>query len=173
MNGGRVTVDGAVFANSGKAVAAGGTLDFSSTFDQDVVFQGAGGVLELARSQTYFGKLEGFSNDGESTLDLADIAFVSAGEATYSGTSMGGVLTVTDGTHTAHIVLTGPHLGATFIAYSDGHGGTDIVASSRAAAWFIQATAGVSSPTMEPTVLIHDSNRIYSICVAEPHRSVT
>jgi hypothetical protein len=55
---------------------------------------------------------------------------VSAKEATYSGTKTKGVLTVTDGTHTANIHLTGDYLGVTFIASSDGGTGTDIIAQS-------------------------------------------
>jgi hypothetical protein len=172
-NGGLVTVNGAVLANSGKAAAVGGTLDFTSTFNQDVLFQGAGSVLELAQSQTYSGKLQSFSNTGESTLDLADIAFVSAGEATYSGTAKGGVLTVTDGTHTAHIGLTGSHLGATFTASSDGHGGTDIVASSNKVARFIQAVAGASYTSLAPVNLIQEPRQMTPIDIAGPRTSIT
>jgi hypothetical protein len=37
------------------------------------------------------------------------------------------VLTVTDGTHTAHIHLAGNYSGSTFTTSSDGHGGTTVV----------------------------------------------
>ena len=36
-------------------------------------------------------------------------------------------LTVTDGTHTANIALLGNYLASTFVASSDGHGGTLVV----------------------------------------------
>ena len=48
---------------------------------------------------------------------------MSASEASFSGTAAGGVLTVTDGVHTARLKLTGDYVGSTFIAASDGNGG--------------------------------------------------
>ena len=85
------------------------------------------GTLELAQSQTYTANITGFSKTGTTALDLVDIGFVSSGEATFSGTAGGGTLTVTDGTHIAHIKLSGDYLASTFIASSDGHGGTIVV----------------------------------------------
>ena len=125
-NGGTLAATGAV---TGKGVASinGGTLDMTSTFNQAVTFAGATGVLELAQSQTYTANITGFSKTGGTSLDLGDIGFVSSSEATFSGAKTGGVLTVTDGTHTAHINLKGNYLGSTFIASSDGHGGTIVI----------------------------------------------
>ncbi|MEO8927557.1 MAG: hypothetical protein ABI306_10395 [Caulobacteraceae bacterium] len=145
--GGNLTVRGAV-TGRGSARIDGGTLDFASSFTEKVVFTAATGVLELARSRTYRGTISGFSLTGGTSLDLRDIGFVNAGEATFSGTASGGVLTVTDGTNTAHIKLTGDYTHATFVASSDGHGGVTIVdppatagAVSRHA--FIAAMAGL------------------------------
>ena len=45
----------------------------------------------------------------------------------YSGDASGGTLTVTDGSHTAQIALLGNYLASTFVASSDGHGGTMVV----------------------------------------------
>ncbi|HXV01046.1 MAG TPA: hypothetical protein VG166_11155 [Caulobacteraceae bacterium] len=122
--GGTMTVAGAV-TGLGHAIVDGGTLDFASAFNQNVTFTAATvGIMELARSQSYTATITGFSKTGKTSLDLDDIAFVSAGEATYSGTTTSGVLTVTDGTHTAQINLKGNYLSSAFIAASDGHGGT-------------------------------------------------
>jgi len=121
--GGTVTVKGAV-TGAGQAIVKAGLLDFTSTFNQNVTFIGGVGTLELAKSQSYGGTIAGFSKSGGTFLDLADIKFIDTGEATYSGTKTGGVLTVTDGTHTATINLVGNYLNSTFIAASDGHGGT-------------------------------------------------
>lgn len=44
------------------------------------------------------------------------------------------MLTVTDGSHTAHITLTGDYTGVTFVASSDGHGGVNIVDATAPAA---------------------------------------
>jgi len=121
--GGALTVNGTV-SGAGLAKIQGGTLFFASTFNQAVTFTGATGMLELADSQTYTGSVRGFSKTGGTSLDLEDIAFTGAGEATFKGNSKRGVLTVTDGIHTASIKLAGDYTAANFIASSDGHGGT-------------------------------------------------
>jgi hypothetical protein len=126
VGGGTLTVKGAV-TGKGVATIGGGTLDLTSSFNEAVTFTGTTGVLELAQSQGYTGSITGFSKTGGTSLDLADIGFVSSGEATFSGTTKSGVLTVTDGTHTAHITLNGNYTASTFIASSDGHGGTIVV----------------------------------------------
>ncbi|MDQ2861893.1 MAG: hypothetical protein M3T55_14475, partial [Pseudomonadota bacterium] len=124
--GGNLTVNGAV-TGAGAAKVDVATLDFASSFTGDVAFIGTTGALELAKSQGYTGTISGFSRAAGTFLDLADIGFVGSKEATYSGTSTGGVLTVTDGTHTAQIHFSGNYIDSTWIASSDGHGGTTIV----------------------------------------------
>jgi hypothetical protein len=81
-------------------------------------------------------------------LDLRDIGFVSSTEATFSGTASSRVLTVTDGSHTAHITRIGDYRGATFVASGDGrHGGTLVVdptsGMAASAHRFIAAAAGL------------------------------
>jgi hypothetical protein len=49
------------------------------------------------------------------------------GTPTFKGTSTGGVLTVSDGSHTANIALLGNYIASTFTVSSDGHGGTYVV----------------------------------------------
>ncbi len=137
--GGLITLKGAV-SGPGRAAIYAGLLACASTFTQSVAF-GPAGTLELARSQAYSGAVTGFSKTGTTALDLSDIAFVGAGGATYHGTALQGVLTVTDGVHTAHINLRGDFTKSTFAASSDGHGGTTVVALSTAA--FIAAAAGL------------------------------
>jgi hypothetical protein len=150
-----LTVEGAV-TGSGYGQVDSGTLDFTSSFSQNVTFiSGSTGTLELAKSQSYGGKITGFSTSGANALDLTDIAFVSPGQATFAGTSSGGTLTVTDGTHTAKITLTGDYLNSTFVASSDGHGGTKVVDPPAAAPLhaFIAAAAAmgaVGGPVVPP-----------------------
>jgi hypothetical protein len=133
----------------GSAVIGGGTLAFASAFTENVAFTGASGVLQLAQSQGYGGSVTGFSLAGGTSLDLLDIAFVGAGEATFSGTTTSGVLTVTDGTHTAHITLIGDYTASTFVASDDGKGGVSIVDPAKAEAGaapahrFVAAMAGL------------------------------
>jgi len=120
--GGALTALDAV-TGSGQGIVDGGTLSFASSFAQNVAFHGSG-MLQLAQSQTYTGEVTGFSKTGATSFDLKDIGFTGAGEATYSGTTSGGILTVTDGTHTATIAMQGDYLKSTFVAQADGHGGT-------------------------------------------------
>ena len=138
---GVLTLNGAV-TGTGSAKINGGTLDFASSFQENVAFVGKTGKLELAQSQAYAGAVSGFSKSGQTSLDLVDIGFVGAGEATFSGTTSSGVLTVSDGTHTAKIHLTGDYTGATFTASSDGQGGVSVTASGGPAA----ANAAIARP---------------------------
>ncbi len=144
--GGVLTVSGAV-SGSGSAVIAGGALDFASSFSQAVAFTGKSGVLELAHSQSYAAAISGFSKTGGTSLDLRDIGFVSANEASFSGSASAGVLTVSDGTHIARITLVGDYRSSVFTAASDGQGGVIIVdpvpAAPRASA-FIAAAASLA-----------------------------
>jgi hypothetical protein len=129
---------------SGSVTIDGGTIDFESSFNQDVNYMGTNGALILSDSQIYTANIAGFTQSGGTSLDLRDISFVSAGEATFSGTQTGGVLTVTDGTHTASINLVGDYLGTTFVASSDGKNGTDVVAmggQTPSTAHFVEAMA--------------------------------
>jgi hypothetical protein len=141
---GGLTLASAV-TGTGSAVIASGTLDAQAAFSQNVAFTGATGTLELAQSQAYAGAISGFSHSGGTALDLTDIAFGGATKASYSGTTASGVLTVTDGSHTAHIALTGDYTTSTFTAASDGHGGTSVVDPARGPAPLAQAMAGFAS----------------------------
>jgi hypothetical protein len=146
-NAGVAVVQGAV-TGSGSAVVNGGTLDFASTFSQNVAFSGATGVLELAHSLAYRKSISGFSKTGGTKLDLLDIALGSGTKATFSGTSTSGVLSVTDGTHTARIKLVGDYQSSTFTVATDNHGGVLVTDPSRpsAASAFASAMAGMASP---------------------------
>jgi hypothetical protein len=63
----------------------------------------------------------------QDTIDFADIDPTKVQTPSYSGTGTGGTLNVTDGTHSANIALLGNYLASTFIASSDGHGGTNVI----------------------------------------------
>jgi len=127
-SGGNLTVKGAV-TGSGDAKVHSATLDFISTFSQNVDFTGKSGVLELGHSVSYGGTIRGFSKTGGTSLDLSDIAFGSNTKASYAGTARQGVLTVTDGTETANITLVGDYLNTVFTPTTDGSGGTIVTDS--------------------------------------------
>ena len=101
---------------------------------QDATFVGGGGLLALTYSRFYAGIISGFATTGADALDLTDIDFTGATEATFNGTASGGVLTVTDGTRAAHIHLHGDYTGVAFMTAADGQGGimvTDTTARPR------------------------------------------
>ena len=126
---GLAEVTGAL-SGGGSAVIAGGTLEFDSSFTQNVNFSGASGVLQLARSQNYTGSISGFSHTGSTSLDLRDIGFISGktkASLVENGAKTSGLLTVTDGTHIAKIKLNGDYTGVTFSVSNDGHSGTTVV----------------------------------------------
>ncbi len=164
---GGMTIASAV-TGSGRVTIKSGTINFEASFSQDMTFAGTTGVLELAQSQGYAATIAGFSQTGGTALDLGDIAFGAATKASYSGTTASGVLTVTDGTHTAHITLAGDYTTAAFVAASDGHGGTKVVDPSPPAgtanARFVSASAAFGARPMGAAV----SHR----WTGEPHRAV-
>jgi hypothetical protein len=171
---GTLIVEGAV-TGTGVGQIDGGTLDLMAGFNQAVTFTGATGVLELAQSQSFRQGIRGFSTTGGTALDLGDIAFVSAGEATFSGAASFGVLTVTDGLHTTRIRLHGHYLDATFVASSDGKGGTFITASDApsllppSARAFIGAMAGLGGLA---GAALHGgpTPHVFSSSLVSPHR---
>jgi hypothetical protein len=129
------------------------------------------GLLGLAQSHLYGGTIYGFSTNGTDSLDLGDIRFTDETEATFSGSAAGGVLTVEDGTYTAHISLRGNYTGVTFMAQADGQGGTlvtDAHAARNALHAFAAAMAGhtrgsaatIATPgAMAPSLFIVASSR--------------
>jgi hypothetical protein len=143
--GGTLTVKGTV-SGAGKVTIEGGEASFVSTFSQNVAFV-TSGELALAQSQTYAATISGFSKTGATSLDLKDISFTGA-KAIYSGTTASGVLTVTDGIHTAHIKLAGNYTTSTWTLSSDGHGGVIVVDPTPPAfAALAQAMAGFTAPS--------------------------
>jgi hypothetical protein len=106
-------------------INAGATLELASPYPGTVTFASTTGTLKLDNSASFAGTVAGMS--GQDTLDLTDINFASVGTPTFKGTSTGGVLTVSDGSHTANIALLGNYIASTFTVSSDGHGGTYVV----------------------------------------------
>jgi hypothetical protein len=138
---GSLSVTGAV-TGAGTVYVEGGTAHFASSFSENVTFTAAAGsVLELAHSQAYTGRISGFSKTGASAIDLLDIAYGAGTKASFSGTTASGTLTVTDGTHTARIILIGNYTASTFTVSSDGHSGTKVVDPTAAPSASILASA--------------------------------
>ncbi|MGO9685144.1 MAG: hypothetical protein ACLPTZ_21650, partial [Beijerinckiaceae bacterium] len=109
----------------GPLVAAGATLEINSPYAGPVTFAGSTGTLQFENPSSFTGTVAGLT--GQDTLDLLHIVPATVRIPTYTGNSSGGTLTVTDGTRTANIALLGNYLASTFVASSDGHGGTAII----------------------------------------------
>ena len=107
------------------SVDAGSTFEIASASSAAISFGGTTGTLKLDNSPSFTGTVAGMSaND---TIDFADLNFATIAKPSFAGTSSAGTLTVTDGSHTANIALLGNYLASTFVASSDGHGGTLVV----------------------------------------------
>jgi hypothetical protein len=106
-------------------ISAGQTLELASAYSGQLSFTADTGTLKLDNSATFAGTVAGMT--GQDTIDFADIDPTKVQQPTYSGTASGGNLPVTDGAHSANIALLGNYLASTFVASSDGHGGTNVV----------------------------------------------
>jgi hypothetical protein len=89
-----------------------------------VTFAASTGTLLLDNSTNFSGTVAGMT--AQDTLDLRDINFATV-SVTSAVTATSATLTVTDGGHTASIILLGNYIGSTFTASSGGFGGTSIV----------------------------------------------
>jgi hypothetical protein len=106
-------------------IGAGETLELTSAYSGQASFAASTGILELLNSACFAGTVAGMA--GQDTIDFADIDPTKVQTPRYSGDTSGGTLTITDGSHTANIALLGNYLASTFVASSDGHGGTNVV----------------------------------------------
>jgi len=114
-------------------VPDGAVVEITNASSQTVNFAGATGSLKLDDAIAFTGQISGLT--GSDSLDLADISFGANTTATFSGNTNGGVLTVTDGTHTANIALVGNHLSSNWDLSSDGHRGTTVIDPVSSSNW--------------------------------------
>lgn len=112
-------VNGATLDGGLLQIAEDGTAGSST-----IAFTSAGGTLRLDDSENFDGQISGFGVPG--AIDFADIAFGVQTTLDFieAPGNTSGTLTVSDGTHTAAILLLGQYLAANFNMASDGHGGT-------------------------------------------------
>jgi hypothetical protein len=106
-------------------IGAGETLELASAYSERLSFAADTGTLKLDDAASFSGTVAGMA--GQDTINFADIDSTKVQAPSYSGEASGGTLSVTDGTHTANIALLGSYLASTFVASSDGHGGTNVV----------------------------------------------
>jgi hypothetical protein len=107
MSGGYIELGG------GNGLGSGGAITFAG-----------GGELKLDDSIHFNGQIAGFAVPD--ALDLSDISFgvnTTLGFAEAANNSIG-TLTVSDGTHTANILLLGQYIAGQFHITTDGNAGT-------------------------------------------------
>ena len=90
-----------------------------------MTFHGSTGTLVLDASSSFTGTVAGMT--AQDKIDFADISFATVQTHKLNATSASTTLQVTDGTHTANVVLLGNYLASTFTTANDGHGGTTVV----------------------------------------------
>ena len=104
-------------------IGAGATLELAAANSSSVTFTGSTGMLKLDSPSTFDGVIYNFTGNGtlssSDQIDLKGIKFNSVSDS-YSN----GVLTVTDGTHSAALDFNGSFTLANFKFASDGSGGT-------------------------------------------------
>ena len=119
--------------NAPATIADGTGLEVKVSDSGTVTFAGPTGTLWLDRPSTFTGKVADFG--AQESIDLAGIPFGAHTTLGYSENSSdtGGILSVKDGTHIAKLALLGNYMAASFVAASDGYGGTLITEGGQTA----------------------------------------
>ncbi|MGM4927015.1 T1SS-143 repeat domain-containing protein [Tardiphaga sp. 619_E2_N8_5] len=118
-NGGSIDLEGNVTGTGSALLSGHSSLEIGGAFDEQITFDStAEGTLVIDDSADFHGMLSGF--DGNDTIDLTDILGSSASASyTENAQGTGGVLTVTDGSHTANIAFSGQYTSADFVLSAD------------------------------------------------------
>jgi hypothetical protein len=121
-NNGTDIFAGAVSGTGTATVQGAGSIEFGSTTTSNITFaSGADGTVTFDAASTLTGKVSVTGFTLGDSIDLADINFSGSGPTlTYSK----GLLTVSDGTHTAKLNMVGNYTLASFHTATDGSGGT-------------------------------------------------
>jgi hypothetical protein len=125
-DGGNITVHGNVSGAGSAIIDGSAVIEVTGAESNSVTFHSATGELILDHSADFTGTIFGFTGDGTLTgsdlIDLRDISFSVLEQTSYAD----GVLTVSDGVHTAHLSFDGNYQLANFKLVDDGHGGTTV-----------------------------------------------
>ena len=106
-------------------IANGAAVEIDGPSARSVAFAGTTGTLKLEDPQAFTGLISGLS--GADAIDLSGFVYGANVTATYLGNATGGTLTVTEGTKTARVALSGNYLSSSWTLSSDGKGGTVVV----------------------------------------------
>jgi autotransporter passenger strand-loop-strand repeat protein len=127
----------------GGAILSGGTLELQSgaTAGSSTIAFSDGGTLKLDATGAYGFLVAGFAVPDE--VDLSAVNFASATKQ-YSGNASSGTLTVSDGTHSASILLLGNYTVASFHLGPESGGGAGTVVTDAS------VITGASAPLASP-----------------------
>jgi hypothetical protein len=118
-----ITAEGAI--KGGDTITAGAANQTLESIGGKDTLIGASGF-----GDTFLGTAAGFSGDvikgfgGSDGIDFTDLIYATLKPLAYAGNTTSGKLTVTDGTHSGSLTLSGSYTLASFTPISDGHGGT-------------------------------------------------
>jgi probable HAF family extracellular repeat protein len=115
-----------VSLTSSITIPAGAILDLTSAYSGTVNYASSTGTLKIETSSGFTGTIAGQLATTD-VIDLADVSYASLQTPTYSGNNSPGTLTVSDGTHTAHLAFSGNYSTASFQTSNDGKGGTNVI----------------------------------------------
>jgi hypothetical protein len=114
-NGGDLTIHGSITGTGTALINGSATLEIGGASSEATIFAAdAAGTLVLDQSESFNGAVSGF--DGNDMLQLSDILNDGSASLDYQANAdgTGGMLTASDGTHTAHLTLLGQYDAAGF-----------------------------------------------------------
>ncbi|UPK40778.1 cadherin domain-containing protein (plasmid) [Bradyrhizobium sp. 186] len=127
-HGGDIVISSAETSGGNAVIYGTSHIQYNQASNDHVTFaSGATGELTLLNSSAFAGTIAGFTGTGtgepatSDKLDLRDIDFASS---QFAKSYENNVLTVTDGSHTAHINMVGNYTLENFHFTGDGSGGT-------------------------------------------------
>ena len=126
-NNGNITVAGTVDGSGYAVIEGSAQLEFGAASSENTTFAATGdGTLKLDQSADYSGTVSGF-NEGD-RLMLSDLLVDADTTLTFAENQdgTGGLLTVSDGTHTANVAMAGDYDAAGFHVAADSSGASVI-----------------------------------------------
>ncbi len=126
-NNASLVISGTVTGTGALTLANGANLELAGADSENVTFlAGATGTLKLDHTSSFSGTVAGLTTRDK--LDLTDLAWKSGHmTASFSGTSSGGTLTVSNGSQTDKIQLSGNYLKSGWSLSRDSNGNTIVV----------------------------------------------
>jgi Ca2+-binding RTX toxin-like protein len=142
-NGGDITVHGDVSGSGSATISGNATLDFGGAYGGSTLFAAGGnGTLVLDHAAAFTGTLVGF--DAGDAVDFSDIVFGANATVSYfsNASATGGVLSISDGVHSAQLSMQGTYSAAGFQAAGEVDGSTAVAYAAPLADQSLAGTAG-------------------------------